>query len=112
MRSDGLLSPQGRISADARSNRLWIRDTRQHVDQVIQWIKVVDVPTPHVLIVAHILSVDRNYARELGLQWGTVANKANQAVGSAVRSVAPASFTPGRYQLTSKIPPSTTVCPF
>ena len=98
VQQNGLLSPQGHISADQRSNRLWIRDFRRKIHNITQFVKAVDIPVPHVLIRAHIISVDRHYARELGLQWGTVSHKAGQAGKLSLPRLAGAALTPGRYQ--------------
>ena len=67
---NGLKSPRGNITADARTNTLILTDIPEKVDEMISVIKTLDVKTPQVMIESKIVEVTRNFAQELGIQWG------------------------------------------
>ncbi len=69
-----LLSKDGVITADPRTNKLWIQDNSQKLMQLRNLIAHLDVPLRQVLIKARIVNVDENYIRELGVKFGTVTN--------------------------------------
>ena len=58
------------ITVDTRTNTLILNDLRQHVNDMLETIKVLDIPTPQVLIEAKIVEVDKDYTNALGIQWG------------------------------------------
>jgi type IV pilus assembly protein PilQ len=66
----GLLSKQGAITMDPRTNTLIIRDVPENVDRIAAILKNLDTRTPQVLIEARIVEASTNFARELGVQWG------------------------------------------
>ncbi len=66
----GLKSPRGNITADARTNTLILTDIPEKVEEMISVIKTLDVKTPQVMIESKIVEVTRNFAQELGIQWG------------------------------------------
>jgi type IV pilus assembly protein PilQ len=65
------LSPRGEITYDERTNALIVKDIRQNITEVTALLKVLDRRTPQVLIEAKIVEADTNFARDLGVQWGT-----------------------------------------
>lgn len=65
-----LLSARGNISADKRTNTLWIEDVPYKLDEVQQFIRQVDVPVKQVLIEARIVTIDKKYEQELGVRFG------------------------------------------
>jgi len=65
-----LLSSRGNISADKRTNTLWIEDVPSRLDQALQFIHQVDVPVKQVLIEARIVTIDEKYEQELGVRFG------------------------------------------
>ncbi len=77
-----------KITVDSRTNTLILNDLRTHVDDMLETIKVLDIPTAQVLIEAKIVEISKSYIQELGVQWGvngtvsngnTVINGANTA---------------------------------
>jgi len=62
--------PDATITVDTRTNKLILNDLRKNVDDMLETIRVLDVPTPQVLIEAKIVELSREYAKELGIQWG------------------------------------------
>jgi|FLOH01.1.fsa_nt_gi type IV pilus assembly protein PilQ len=59
-----------KITVDTRTNTLILNDLRKYVDNMLETISVLDVPTAQVLIEAKIVEINKNYAEELGIQWG------------------------------------------
>ena len=59
-----------KITVDTRTNTLILNDLRKHVDNMLDTIRVLDIPTPQVLIEAKIVEVAKNYSEKLGIQWG------------------------------------------
>lgn len=70
-----LLTANGQIGVDPRTNILWIRDTPESVDKVKTMIQQLDVPAKQVLIEARIVTIDSAYAKELGARWGISNNR-------------------------------------
>jgi type IV pilus assembly protein PilQ len=71
----GLKSPRGSITADVRTNTLILTDIPEKVDEMITVIKTLDVKTPQVMIEAKLVEVNKNYAQELGIQWGIFTSR-------------------------------------
>jgi type IV pilus assembly protein PilQ len=67
-----LLSEDGSVSADPRTNSLWIQDTPEKIATVRNFIQRLDVPVKQVLIKARIVNVDASCLQELGVKFGTV----------------------------------------
>ena len=65
-----LLSVKGNASADTRTNTLLLRDTQEALDVVAPWIKEMDFPLQQVQLAAHIVTMNSESLRELGVQWG------------------------------------------
>jgi len=59
-----------RITVDARTNTIILNDLRQHVDDMLETIRILDVATAQVLIEAKIVEISKSFTQELGIQWG------------------------------------------
>jgi len=81
-----LLSPRAVVSADPAGNTLLIRDARQELDHVRAWLENVDRPVRQVQLAAHIVTINRDSLRELGVRWGfnraTTTQEKNGLAGS------------------------------
>ncbi len=62
----------GRITVDTRTNTLILNDLRHHVNDMLEAIKILDIPTPQVLIEAKIVEISKSFSQELGISWGLV----------------------------------------
>lgn len=71
----GIVSSQGHIEADVRTNQLWIMDDAAHVKAIRAIVHKLDVPVAQVLIKARIVSIDDNFVRSLGVIFGTSLNQ-------------------------------------
>ncbi len=66
----GLLSKNGTVMADSRTNTLVIRDLPGNLQKISEVVHRLDSKTPQVMIEARIVEVNTNFSRELGVQWG------------------------------------------
>ena len=67
----GLLSAQGSISADPRTNTILVRDFPENTRATQAWIEELDQPVSQVQLTAHIVTINRESLNELGIRWGT-----------------------------------------
>ncbi|WP_346826447.1 DNA uptake porin HofQ [Serratia inhibens] len=65
-----LLSERGSVVADKRTNALLIRDTAPIVRLLTQRIAEMDAPLAQVQLAAHIVTINSESLRELGVRWG------------------------------------------
>ncbi|APZ44756.1 hypothetical protein BW247_15495 [Acidihalobacter ferrooxydans] len=67
------LTARGSVVADTRTNSLIVRDTDQGLANVAQLIRRLDVPVKQVLIAARIVNAQQSFSRDLGVNFGVVA---------------------------------------
>jgi type IV pilus assembly protein PilQ len=65
-----VLSQRGSIQFDQRTNTLIINDLPDRLDRAAGLITTLDRPEPQVEIEARIVTTTRDFARNLGIQWG------------------------------------------
>lgn len=68
--SKKLLSGRGDIMVDGRTNSLIIIDIPETIDEIIKLVKILDVRTKQVFVNAQIVTTSKDFARNLGIQWG------------------------------------------
>lgn len=66
-----LMTPRGSVTVDSRTNSLLLRDTAQALRDTERWIKALDLPLEQVELSAHIVTINEEHLRELGVNWGT-----------------------------------------
>src|SRR5262249_51609583 len=64
------LSQRGTVQVDARTNTLIITDLQERLNSVADLLGTLDRAQPQVEIEARIVQTNKNYARQLGVQWG------------------------------------------
>ena len=64
------LSTRGDVQIDPRTNTLILRDLADRLTGAADLISTLDKPQPQVEIEARIVQTSRDFARELGVQWG------------------------------------------
>lgn len=69
-----LMSAQGKIQADSRTNSIIVTDISDNIKKVVDMIKILDVPTPQVMIEAQIVSVNKDSSMDLGITWNLTKN--------------------------------------
>ena len=68
-----MLTPQGRLTCDERTNTLVITDTQSNLIKLEKAIKAMDAITPQVLIEAKVLETDLDLTKKLGINWNISA---------------------------------------
>lgn len=94
---NSLLSPKGNMSVDKRINAILIQDTVEKIQTVKEIITSLDKPVRQVLIEARIVSVNRDFEKDLGIQFGVskenhfsgTLDGANQMVNGTTASGVP-----------------------
>ncbi|RQD75694.1 secretin N-terminal domain-containing protein, partial [Desulfonatronospira sp. MSAO_Bac3] len=61
---------RGRVTQDARTNTLIVRDTPSQLEEITQLIDNLDRPERQVLIEARVVYATESFRRELGVDWG------------------------------------------
>ena len=93
-----LLSKGGSISPNERTNSVWIHDIPTQIKPIVSLINKLDKPSKQVVIEARIVSVDKNFERQLGAKIGftnTTRNMSGTLSGanSIASGTAPSSVT-------------------
>jgi type IV pilus assembly protein PilQ len=68
--SQTVLSQRGQVRVDNRTNTIIITDLPDRLQRVTELLNTLDVPQPQVEIEARIVQTTREFARNLGVQWG------------------------------------------
>ncbi len=76
------LSARGDVQVDARTNTLIIRDLADRLTAADELVSRLDRPQPQVEIEARIVQLDRNKARDLGIDW-QFGGRVDPAVGTS-----------------------------
>ena len=77
-----ILTKRGQAVADSTSNSLVITEVSSRIDEVVEFVKGLDLRTPQVSIQAKIIFVDRTDVEELGVKYdlGTTNQFFNQLI--------------------------------
>lgn len=89
-KSNALLSKQGHVIADARTNQLWIEDTPSHTQKIMSIVEHLDVPMKQIVIEARLVNINQESARDLGIRLGLTS------VNSGAENTPPTSQSGGR----------------
>lgn len=65
-----LLSDEGRVTYDERTNKLIIRDTQSQIREIRELVRNLDRIERQVLIEARVVYATETFRRELGVEWG------------------------------------------
>ncbi|MHC9059819.1 DNA uptake porin HofQ [Pantoea sp. y20] len=66
-----LMTPRGSVTIDSRTNSLLLRDTAEALRDTERWLKALDLSLEQVELAAHIVTINEEHLRELGVNWGT-----------------------------------------
>jgi type IV pilus assembly protein PilQ len=86
------LTPRGEAQVDERTNSLIVRDTAESLLGLKDLLESLDQPAPQVNLKARIVETTRDFARELGIQWG-FQGVADAAHGNSTGLVFPNNMT-------------------
>ena len=76
---DSLRSQSGNITVDIRTNTLILTDLPLNIEKMLKFITILDKKLPQVMIEARIVSVSKNYSKELGIEWGLTGSIAKNS---------------------------------
>ncbi len=65
-------SVRGTVAIDERTNSLVMSDIPASLDKMVALVETLDIPQPQVEIEARIVSATRDFARDIGIQFGFV----------------------------------------
>jgi type IV pilus assembly protein PilQ len=83
-----VLSPRGTVQVDLRTNTLIITDLADRLGTAGDLLDTLDRAEPQVEIEARIVQTNKNFARELGVQWG-FAGRVDPALGNTTNLAFP-----------------------
>jgi len=66
-----LLTSRGSVTVDSRTNSLLLRDTAAAIRDATRWLRALDMPLEQVELSAHIITINEEHLRELGVNWHT-----------------------------------------
>lgn len=66
-----LLSERGNVTVDTRTNTLLIQDTAAKLDDIRRLLQKLDIPVRQVLIESRIVVANNDFAKDLGVRFGT-----------------------------------------
>lgn len=87
-----LLSPLGSVSADQRTNSLWVQDNKQAIRGIKSLVRSIDIPAKQVQIEARIVEVNKDFSQDLGIHWG--ASRLGSEPGLASKPLEGAASSP------------------
>ena len=101
---DTSLSRRGNVQIDPRTNTVIVTDLAERLTKVDDLLRTLDRPEPQVEIEARIVQTTRDFARNIGIQWG-LNGRASPALGNTLPLAFPnqGSLT-GRTGLTQGAP--------
>ncbi len=80
---DTSLSQRGNVQIDPRTNTVIVTDLAERLTRVEDLLTTLDRPEPQVEIEARIVQTTRDFARNIGIQWG-VNGRASPALGNTL----------------------------
>jgi len=86
------LSKRGFVRVDSRTNTICVQDTQEHLWQIREVIKGLDIPVQQVLIEARLASIDNDFERELGINFA-VNYPSNDTEGKPIPIVKPKRYS-------------------
>ncbi len=88
-----ILTKQGKIQVDARSNMLVLSDTPSSLSKLSRLIEQLDTQTPQVMIEAKFVETTKNPKKDLGVNWSdTLLNHQMSATSYQVSSADPTKY--------------------
>lgn len=81
-KENSLLSEQGQVSVDVRTNTLILQDNPDSLSAIYQLIKELDIPVQQVLIEARIVNATYSFTRDLGINFNITQTDASPSVSA------------------------------
>jgi type IV pilus assembly protein PilQ len=83
-----VLTPRGTVTVDDRTNVLIVKDVASNINRARALVQNLDTQTPQVLIESRIVEANTNFTRQVGIQWGALA-QASPTTGNPTGLVFP-----------------------
>ena len=81
--NNGLLSTRGLVVINKRTNTLFIKDTNEKVNLIENYLQQTDIPVKQIEIAARIVTVDKSFQQQLGVNWqAEAATKINSSANN------------------------------
>jgi type IV pilus assembly protein PilQ len=102
---ENMLSPRGKVTADARTNTLVVVDTSSQIEKILPIVKRLDVAVRQVLIESRVVIANNDFARDLGVRFGvsgsmgSIGNNELMVAGGQNGSLAVGGFDKGPFGL-------------
>ncbi len=84
-----MLSKRGSLTADARTNQLFVSDIASKLEEVQNFLVKIDIPVRQVIIEARIVEATDTFSRNLGVKLGFAGQYNNAKVGNTYGNVLP-----------------------
>ena len=81
-----LASPDGVITADARTNTIIIKDTSEGINNIRALIDKIDIPVKQVMIEARVVTATEAFSKEIGVRWGATKNSSTNPFSTKANS--------------------------
>ncbi|CAG2148655.1 Type IV pilus biogenesis and competence protein pilQ precursor [Ralstonia mannitolilytica] len=82
-----VLSKRGSLTADLRTNQLFVSDIPSKLEEVQAFIQKIDIPVRQVMIEARIVEADDTFSRNLGAKLGFMNRTNGSGVGNSYTNV-------------------------
>nr|WP_315596557.1 type IV pilus secretin PilQ [uncultured Cupriavidus sp.] len=83
-----MLSKRGSLTADPRTNQLFVSDIGSKLEEVQTFLQRIDIPVRQVIIEARIVEASDTFSRNLGVKLGFALPRAGSALGNTYQNVA------------------------
>lgn len=84
-----MLSKRGSLTADPRTNQLFVSDIASKLEEVQGFLNKIDIPVRQVIIEARIVEATDTFSRNLGVKLGFAGQYNNARVGNTYTNVLP-----------------------
>ncbi|WP_456296367.1 type IV pilus secretin PilQ [Vibrio sp. AK197] len=82
----GLLSDQGSLAFDERTNTLVVHDYPQQRAEIQKMVDALDVAVKQVQIEARIVSLNQGSLEELGVRWGVMSQQQDYSIAGSIEA--------------------------
>ncbi|MGO4327052.1 type IV pilus secretin PilQ [Cupriavidus sp. 2TAF22] len=82
-----MLSKRGSLTADPRTNQLFVSDIAIKLEEVQNFLGKIDIPVRQVIIEARIVEANDTFSRNLGVRLGFASKTSGSAVGNSITNV-------------------------
>lgn len=83
-----MLSKRGSLTADPRTNQLFVSDIGSKLEEVQGFLQKIDIPVRQVVIEARIVEASDTFSRNLGVKLGFASKRSGAAYGNTYENVA------------------------